>query len=83
MVGSLLSVFGVSFDGVSPYFCTDYFQFGLGCWVATFWERAAHSVDHMFSLYFDYLRVGFWLISPVPSHCIFVTFNSIVLHVSA
>ena len=21
--------------------------------MATFWERAAHSVDHMFSLYFD------------------------------
>ena len=21
----------------------------------TLWERAAHSVDHMFSLYFDYL----------------------------
>ena len=28
-------------------------RFGLlSC---TFWERAAHSVDHMFSLYFDYL----------------------------
>ena len=23
--------------------------------MVTFWERAAHSVDHMFSLYFDYL----------------------------
>ena len=23
--------------------------------MATFWEIAAHSVDHMFSLYFDYL----------------------------
>ena len=23
--------------------------------LATFWEIAAHSVDHMFSLYFDYL----------------------------
>ena len=23
--------------------------------MATFWERAAHSVDHMFCLYFDYL----------------------------
>ena len=27
----------------------------FGCCVATFWEIAAHSVDHMFSLYFDYL----------------------------
>ena len=23
--------------------------------MATFWDIAAHSVDHMFSLYFDYL----------------------------
>ena len=29
--------------------------FGLGCRVVTFLERAAHSVDHMFSLYFDYM----------------------------
>ena len=26
--------------------------------VATFWEIAAHSVDHMFSLYFDF---PFWV----------------------
>ena len=24
---------------------------GFGCLVATVWERAAHSVDHMFSFY--------------------------------
>ena len=24
--------------------------------MATFWERAAHSVGHMFSLYFDFLE---------------------------
>ena len=39
--------------------------------MATFWEIAAHSVEHMFSLYFDYLlypvvvlraAVGFWLL---------------------
>ena len=30
-------------------------QFSLDCLVATFWKRAALSVDHMFSLYFDYL----------------------------
>ena len=29
--------------------------FGLGCSVAAFWERAAHSVDHLFSLYPDNL----------------------------
>ena len=23
--------------------------------MATFWERAAHLFDHMFSMYFDYL----------------------------
>ena len=43
----LLPVFGVS--------CADYFHFGLGCWKATFWEIAAHSVYHMFSVYFEYL----------------------------
>ena len=53
--------------------------------MATFWERAAHSIDHMFSLNFDYFlilvmsRFGFegriWdLIAPVPGagcskHC--------------
>ena len=25
--------------------------------MATFWERAAHSVDHMFSLYFDFVII--------------------------
>ena len=39
-------------------------------------ERAANSVDHASSLYFDYLypfgfEGGFWvLITPVPGHCI-------------
>ena len=49
--------------------------------MATFWERAANSVDHMFSLYFAYLVIyrfgfegGIWvLIAPVPGHCILVT----------
>ena len=36
------------------FVCSYYSKYGLGCSVATFWERAAHSVDHMFSLYFDY-----------------------------
>ena len=56
--GSLLPVFGVSLGNVSPYVGTGYFTFGLGCLVATFWKKAAYSVNHitsMFSLYFDYL----------------------------
>ena len=57
--------------------------------MATFWERAAHSADHMFSLYFDYLYFCYFpfglklrvdlvwdLIPPVTGHCIFVTFNA-------
>ena len=56
----------------------------FGCRVATFWELAAYSVDHMVSLYFDYLilvisRFGFegwiWvLIASVPDLCILFTF---------
>ena len=51
--------------------------------MAIIWERAAHSVDHMFSLYFDFVilvissfgfKGGIWvLIAPVPGHCILVT----------
>ena len=52
-----------------------------------FWEKAAHSVDHMVSLYFDYLcnmlvisRFGFggwiWvLIALVPNLCILFNFK--------
>ena len=29
------------------------FKFGSGCCVATFWEIADHSVDHIFSLHFS------------------------------
>ena len=50
--------------------------------MATFWEIAAHSVDHMFSLYFVILVIsgfGFegliWdLIASVPDLCIRFTF---------
>ena len=52
--------------------------------MATFWERAAHSVDHMFSLYFDFVILviscfgfegGIWvLVAPVLGHCILVYF---------
>ena len=44
------------------------------------WEIAVHSVDHMFSLYFDcFFRFGFegwiWvLIASVPDLCILFTF---------
>ena len=37
--------------------CSYYFKFG---WVAE-WERASHSVDHMFSLYFDKLLFQLFL----------------------
>ena len=58
--------------------------------MATFWEIYAHSVDHMFSLYFDYFiilvisRFGFegWIwvqIASVLGFCILLTFISVVL----
>ena len=56
--------------------------------MATFWVSAAHSVDHMFPMYFDYLlllnlvisRLGFEggvldLIAPDFGHYILVTFE--------
>ena len=53
--------------------------------MATFWEIPAHSVDHMFSLYFDFVilvisRFGFegWilvLIASVPGLYILFNFN--------
>ena len=60
--------------------------------MATSWERAAYSVDHMFSLYFDYLLLelfpvfgfegGIWvLISPVPGHFIHVIFGNTMIKV--
>ena len=30
--------------------------------MATFWDRVAHSVDHRFSLYFDYLQFKLLLV---------------------
>ena len=54
----------------SPAMCLDDLRFGLGSWVATFWKRAAHSVNRMFSnimsiCYFGFppillSRVGLW-----------------------
>ena len=54
--------------------------------MAAFWEVAARSFDHLFSLSFAYLlylfisRFGFesgvwFLISPVPVHCFSITFS--------
>ena len=65
LLSSLLCyIFGVDFGDVSPYFCTDNLQFDLGCGV----ERAAHSVDHMFSLYFSYIQ--FWFLKQdIGSDC--------------
>ena len=59
--------------------------------MATFWERAAHSVYRMFSLYFEVIVIlvichfGFEggalvLIASVPGHCLhFTLFNPIIL----
>ena len=57
----------------------------MGCWVATFWEMAARSVGHVFSLSFFLFvflfifHFGFkseiWLlIAPVPVYCFSITF---------
>ena len=44
-----LCFFDVSFCTVSSSVCLDIYL-GLGSWVATFWERAAHLVNRVFSL---------------------------------
>ena len=76
-----------SFGDVSPYVCSYvvFLSVMFGLLSGLFWEIAAHSVDHMFSLYFDYLyffifQFGFegwiWvLIASVPGLCIFCTCN--------
>ena len=60
--------------------------------MATLWEIAAHSVDHMFPLYFDYAfvilvisRFSFegwiWvLVSSVPDLCILLAYNFCTNH---
>ena len=69
-----------SFVDDSPYICSSYFKFCLCCWVATFWKIAAHSIGHLFSLYFglfvflNYYHFGFkseirFLIAPVSVYC--------------
>ena len=84
---SVACVWCQSFGNVSPYVCYYTFLFDLGCWVTTFWEIAAHSVGHFFSLYFVYFvmfvishfcfeRGICLLISPVLVHCFLITFTS-------
>ena len=74
LMWSLFPVFGVqSFGDVSPYVCSLYFLFGLGCWVATFLGIAAHSVSHLFLMYFvccdfGYFPYWFWG-RDLPSDC--------------
>ena len=69
-----------SFGDVSPYVCSLYFEFGLGCRAATFWEIVARLVGHLFPLSFVYLyflfiyQFGFesgvqLLIAQIPVHC--------------
>ena len=50
-------------------------NFGLGCRVATCWIRAAHSIDNMLPLYYDYLcnRWIWALMASVPGLCIHFT----------
>ena len=59
--GSLLPVFGVRVSVMFHLMCVHImFSFvSVAEWLP-FWELAAHSVDHMFILYFDYLYFPFW-----------------------
>ena len=43
-----------NFGDVSPYVCSHY-TFSSVLFVGTFWEIAAHSVGHLYVLYFVYL----------------------------
>ena len=60
--------------------------------MATFWEIAAHSVDHyMFSLYFAYLYFSYFpfgfegwnwvMIATVPDLCILFTLNKTTIEI--
>ena len=39
---------------ILPSTCQDDIKLGFGSYVATFWERATHSVNCSFSLYYVY-----------------------------
>ena len=47
----------------SPSVCLDDIKVGLGNSVATFWERAAHSVYRLLSLYFGYFIFSYFPLS--------------------
>ena len=57
----MFGCFDVSISTVSPSVCPDDNELGLVNGVTTVWEKAAHSVYHKLSLYFDLL--WFWLFS--------------------
>ena len=53
---SVFSCSRISFCAVLPSVCVDNIQLGIGsCQSGTFWEKAAHSVYRVFSVYFDLL----------------------------
>ena len=53
--GSLLPVFGVRVSVTFHLTCDHIILVRFRLLVATFWEIAANSVDHLLSLHFDYL----------------------------
>ena len=55
MIFNVFACFGVSFCTVLPSVCLGDILLGLGSIVATFWEKAAHLVYRVLSLYFDLL----------------------------
>ena len=71
-------LFWYQFLYCSPSVCLDDISLDLGSLLASFWERAANSVNHMFSLLcpfvvLDVPHLGFEggnlvLITPVPGH---------------
>ena len=73
-----------NFGDVSPYVCSLFFQFGLGCWVTTFWKIAdplgKPFVLIVFCLFLILVISNFnfesWfclLIPPVPVYCFLIT----------
>ena len=79
--------FGVSFCTVPPSVCLDDIYLGSGSFLATLWERAAHSSNRMFSLFclFVTLVVSHFafqggtlvLIASVPGDCLSFTFYAV------
>ena len=75
--GSLLSVFCVRVSVTFHLTCDHIILVLFRLLVATFWEIAAHSVDHMLSLHLTILSVWTWvLIASVLDLCILFTFRT-------